>query len=108
MTPNEPRRRTGIDRMMGQFADLSVKLEQLLEGNGNIIDEVSKIPGIKRKISVIEREALKIPGVERTVSITAKGLIDLTTNVNQRFDQLQQVVSFVKAGQQVILQILRE
>ena len=102
-----PERR--FDQIDQALTDVVQKVDRLIEANGQIITEVSKIPG-----------------TGRTVSITAKGLIDLTTNVNkrfdllqqdvnqqfegidQRFDQLQQEVSDVKEGQQLILQILRE
>lgn len=111
------------------LADVVQKVDRLIETNGQIINEVSKISGIERetaRISGIEKETVKIPGIERTVSITAKGLVNLTTNVNQRFDQqqnqindlrqeinqrfdrFQQDVTDVKSGQQLILQILRE
>lgn len=135
MTPN--RRFNQIEPVL---ADVVQKVDRLIEGNGQIIDQVSKISGIETKVagietnvSVIEQETTKIPGIERTVSITAKGLIDLTTDVNkrfdqqqnqindlrqemkqqftevnQRFDQFQQDVTDVKSGQQLILQILRE
>ena len=97
MTPDKR-----LNQIEPVLADVVQKVDRLIEGNGQIINEVSKIPGI-----------------ERTVSITAKGLADLTiiTNnrfdqlhqdVNQRFDQLQQDVTDVKSGQQLILQILRE
>ena len=52
------------------LADVVQKVDRLIEANGQIITEVSKIPGI-----------------ERTVSITAKGVVDLTANMNTRFDQ---------------------
>lgn len=132
-----------LNQIETELADVVQKVDRIIEGNGQIIGEVSKIPGIGRKvlnieretarISGIERETAKIPGVERTVSITAKGLNNLTTNVNkrfdqqqnqindlrleikqqftevnQRFDQFQQDVTDVKSGQQLILQILRE
>ena len=118
-TPMTPERR--FNQIEPILADVVQKVDRLIEGNGNIIDEVSKIPGIEKetskisgieketsKISGIEQETARIPGIERTVSITAKGLIDLTTSVNKRFDQLQQDVTDVKSGQQLILQILRE
>lgn len=73
------------------LADVVQKVDRLIGANGHIITDVSKIPDI-----------------ERTVSIMAKGLIDLTTSVNKRFDLLQQDVTIVKAGQQLILQILRQ
>ena len=129
MTPDKR-----LNQIEPVLADVVQKVDRLIEGNGQIIHEVSKIPGI-----------------ERTVLITAKGLADLTISVNQRFnsvderfnsvdehfdqfqqevnqqfegvnqrfgqlqhevnqrfDQLQQEVSDVKSGQQLILQILRE
>ena len=122
-----------LNQIEPELVDVVQKVDRIIEGNGQIIDEVSKIPGIERKVLNIERETAKIPGVERTVSITAKGLTNLTTNVNKRFDQqqdqindlrqemkqqftevnqrfdrFQKDVTDVKSGQQLILQILRK
>lgn len=52
-------------------ADVVQKVDRLIEGNGQIIHEASKIPGIEKNVSTI-----------------AIGLVELTINVNQRFDEV--------------------
>ncbi|GAB4050872.1 hypothetical protein [Spirosoma litoris] len=150
MTPDKR-----LNQIEPVLADFVQKVDRLIEGNGQIINEVSKIPGIESKLADIqqqvakipgienkisgieqqvakipgieqqvskipgieqqvakipgiEQQVAKIPGIERTVAITAKGLAELTVNINNRFDQFQQELSDVKTGQQLILQILRE
>lgn len=109
MTPDKR-----LNQIEPVLADFVQKVDRLIEGNGQIINEASKIAGIEQqvakipeienKIADIQQQVAKIPSIERTVAITAKGLAELTI----RFDQFQQELSDVKTGQQLILQILRE
>lgn len=66
MTPDKR-----LNQIEPVLADVVQKVDRLIEGNGQIIHEVSKLPGI-----------------EKNVSVVAFGLAELTINVNQRFDQI--------------------
>lgn len=68
MTPDKR-----LNQLEPIVADVVQKVDRLIEGNGQIINEVSKIPGI-----------------EKNVNIIATGLAELTINVNQQFSQVNQ------------------
>lgn len=52
MTPYEPRRRTGIDHLMAQFAELSLKLDQLLESYERLFNALTREKG-KEKVGLM-------------------------------------------------------
>lgn len=60
-------------------ADVARKVDRLIESNGLILNEVSKIPLLEKNVSIIEKNVHKI----------ATGLAELTIHVNQRFAQQQ-------------------
>lgn len=66
MTPDER-----LNQLEPAMADGLQKIDRLIENQGLLVNEVSKIPGI-----------------EKNVGIIAKGVVDLTTNVNARFDNV--------------------
>ena len=78
MTPDKR-----LNQLEPIVADVVQKVDRLIEGNGQIINEVSKIPGI-----------------EKNVNIVATGLAELTINVNQRFDQQQQQIDGLREEMQ--------
>ena len=86
MTPDER-----LDQLEPALADGLQKIDRLIENQGLLVNDVSKIPGIEKNIGVV-----------------AKGVIDLTANVNSRFDEVQQDIADLKAGQALILEILKE
>ncbi|MBD2757552.1 hypothetical protein [Spirosoma validum] len=81
MTPDK-----GLNQFESVVAEVVQKVNRSIEGNGQIIHEVSKIPGIEKNVSTI-----------------ATGLVELTINVNQRFDEQQQQIDhrFEKQQQQI-------
>ncbi len=77
-----PERR--LDQLEPLVADVLQKVDRLIEGQGQIITEISKIPSI-----------------DRNTSITAEAIANLTTSTQRQYDEL-------KAGQDAIMQYLRE
>ncbi|QDK81352.1 hypothetical protein EXU85_23165 [Spirosoma sp. KCTC 42546] len=76
MTPDKR-----LNQIEPVLADFVQKVDRLIEGNGQIINEVSKISGIEQqvakipgieqqvaKISGIEQQVAKIPGIEQQVA----------------------------------------
>ena len=62
-----------LNQLEPKVAHVVQKVDRLIEGNSQIINEVSKIPGIEKKVNVIDT-----------------GLAELTISVNQRFEQVDQ------------------
>ncbi|GAB4022292.1 hypothetical protein GCM10028808_69600 [Spirosoma migulaei] len=66
MTPDKR-----LNQIEPVLADFVQKVDRLIEGNGQIINEVSKISGIEQqvaKIPGIEQQVSKIPGIEQQVA----------------------------------------
>jgi hypothetical protein len=70
------------------MADALQKIDRLIEGQGQILEVATR--------------------TKQKADTTAKGVVDLTTYVQQGFANVQRDMSDVKAGQELILQILRE
>lgn len=79
MTPNRR-----LDQLEPVMADVLQKVDRLIEGHGQIITEVSKIPT-----------------VEANTTKTAQAVAKLTISTQQQYEEL-------KAGQEAIIQYLRE
>ncbi|WP_373512689.1 hypothetical protein [Persicitalea sp.] len=79
MTPNER-----FDQLEPLLADSLQKIDRLIEGQSQIIGEVSKIPGM-----------------ESNITKTAEALAKLTVSTQQQYEEL-------KVGQETIMQYLRE
>ncbi|MVM33145.1 hypothetical protein GO755_24100 [Spirosoma sp. HMF4905] len=73
MTPDKR-----LNQLEPIVADVLQKVDRLIEGNGQIINEVSKIPGIEKKVNVI-----------------ATGLAELTIDVQEGFANIRQEISQV-------------
>ncbi len=130
MTPDKPRRRTGLNQIEPVMADVLQKVDRLIEGQGQLV-ELS----VNTKADLLE--------VKISAENTARAVANLTVSsqkqfgqVNDRFDQvsgqfdqvnirfdhveanqhgmsqdingLRQDIAELKAGQNLILQILRE
>lgn len=100
MTPNER-----LDQLEPLLADSLQKIDRLIEGQSQIINEVSKIPGIESKVSGIESKVSgiesKIPGMESNITKTAEAVAKLTVLTQRQYEEL-------RVGQETIIQYLRE
>lgn len=77
-----------LDQLEPLIADVLQKVDRLIEGQGQLIEVVSR--------------------TDQKVDTTAKGLANLTLQVQQGFDDIRKDIADMKAGQETILQILRE
>jgi hypothetical protein len=73
-----------LDQLEPEVAEVLQKTDRLIEGQGQIINEVSKIPGI-----------------EANTTKTAQAVAKLTVSTQRQYEEL-------KAGQDAIMQYLRE
>lgn len=90
MTPDKR-----LDQVEPILADVLQKVDRLIEGQGQIIDLVSQTKA-------------ELDQVKKTGEVTANGLANLTTYVQQGFTDIRQNMAGLKEGQELILQILRE
>ena len=84
-----------LDQLEPLMADVLQKVDRLVEGQGQLVELATTTKA--------ELEQVKTTG-----EITANGLANLTTYVQQGFANVQRDMADVKAGQELILQILRE
>ena len=89
MTPDER-----LDQLEPLLADSLQKIDRLIEGQGQLIGEVSKISGIEAEVS-------KIPGMETKIVRTAQAIAKLTVSTQRQYKDL-------KVGQEAIMQYLRD
>jgi hypothetical protein len=83
MTPNER-----LDQLEPLMADALQKIDRLIEGQGKIVDLVTKT----------EQQAKKI---DQKVGTTADAIAKLTVSTQRQYEEL-------KVGQEAIMQYLRE
>ncbi len=84
-----------LDQLEPLMADVVQKVDRLIEGQGQLVELATTTKA--------ELEQVKTTG-----EITANGLANLTTYVQQGFANVQRDMADVKTGQELILQILRE
>lgn len=84
-----------LDQLEPVMADVLQKVDRLIEGHGQLVE------------LVIDTKA-ELDQVKRTSEITATGLANLTTYVQEGFANMQQDFADVKAGQEAIMKYLRE
>ena len=84
-----------LDQLEPLMADVLQKVDRLIEGQGQLVELATTTKA--------ELEQVKTTG-----EITASGLANLTTYVQQGFANVQGDMADVKTGQELILQILRE
>ncbi|HLL93478.1 MAG TPA: hypothetical protein VK404_00780 [Spirosoma sp.] len=84
-----------LDQLEPLMADVLQKVDRLIEGQGQLVELATTTKA--------ELEQVKTTG-----EITASGLANLTTYVQQGFANVQRDMADVKTGQELILQILRE
>ncbi len=84
-----------LDQLEPLMADSLQKIDRLIEGQGQLIElATSTKAGLEQ--------------VKATGDITANGLANLTTSMQQGLANVQQDIADLKSGQDLILQILRE
>ena len=84
-----------LDQLEPVMADVLQKVDRLVESHGQLIE------------LAVDTKA-ELEQAKRTGDITATGLANLTTYVQQGFANVQQDIADVKAGQEAIMQYLRE
>ncbi len=84
-----------LDQLEPLMADVLQKVDRLIEGQGQLVELATTTKA-------------ELDQVKATGEITATGLANLTTYVQQGFANVQQDMADLKAGQELILQILRE
>ena len=84
-----------LDQLEPVMADVLQKVDRLIEGHGQLVE------------LAIDTKA-DLEQVKRTNEITATGLANLTTYVQQGFANVERDIADVKAGQNAIMQYLRE
>jgi DNA repair protein RadC len=90
MTPDQR-----LDQLEPLMADVLQKVDRLIEGQGQLVELATTTRA--------ELEQVKAAG-----EITANGLANLTTYVQQGFANVERDMADLKTGQELILQILRE
>ena len=100
MTPNER-----LDQLEPLLADGLQKIDRLIEGQSQIIGEVSKISGMESKISGMESKISgmesEMSGMKGDITKTAEAVAKLTVSTQRQYQEL-------KVGQEAIMQYLRE
>lgn len=89
MTPDKR-----LDQLEPVVADVLRKVDRLIEGQGQIINEVSKISEITNQVS-------KISAIDKKATTTAEAVAKLTVTTQRQYEEL-------KAGQEAIMQYLKE
>lgn len=84
-----------LDQLEPLMADVLQKVDRLIEGQGQLVE-----------LATTTKAELK--QVKTTGEITANGLANLTTYVQQGFTNVQRDMADLKTGQELILRILRE
>jgi hypothetical protein len=84
-----------LDQLEPLMADVLQKVDRLIEGQGQLVELATT--------TRVELEQVKTAG-----EITANGLANLTTYVQQGFANVERDMADLKTGQELILQILRE
>ena len=84
-----------LDQLEPLMADVLQKVDRLIEGQGQLVE-----------LATTTRAELE--QVKTTGEITASGLANLTVYVQKGFTDMKQDISELKAGQEAIMQYLRE
>jgi DNA repair protein RadC len=84
-----------LDQLEPLMADVLQKVDRLIEGQGQLVELATTTKA-------------ELEQVRTTGEITANGLANLTTYVQQGFTSVQRDIADVKTSQDLILQILRE
>ena len=90
MTPDDR-----LDQLEPLMADSLQKIDRLIEGQGQLVE-----------LAVTTKAELD--RVKKTGELTAGGLANLTTYMQEGFSYVRQDIADIKSDQELILQILRE
>lgn len=77
------------------MADSLQKIDRLIEGQGQLVE-------------LAVNTKAELDQVKKTGEVTANRLANLTTYVQKEFTEVKEDIALIKAGQDLILQILRE
>ena len=91
------------------MADSLQKIDRLIEGQGKLVDLAINTKGELDEVKVtLDDVNVTLADVKTTGETTAHTVADLTKNTQEGFTDVRQDIADLRAGQELILQILRE